>query len=106
MEARCLPYRRAPDGPVLERDRQRVARLERAVRRLEDERDELRTDLALSRSWVRDLLSWIGEERPAAEPRLEPAGPGPLRRAATVAVVISAPWLLVGAGVAAGVALS
>jgi hypothetical protein len=85
-----------------------VARLQRNVKELEAERNELREDLALARSWVRDLLAWIEREGTSGEQRVErpPTPPGPLRRAATIVALVSAPWVLVGGGVAAGLALS
>jgi hypothetical protein len=106
VEARSLLLRRAPDGPaVLEADRHRIARLEHAVNELKEERDELNTDLALARSWVRDLFSWIEQEETTAAVHLEPPQPGSLRRAATVAALVGAPWILFGGGVATGIAL-
>jgi hypothetical protein len=107
VEARSLLPPRAPEGPALpQADGRRIARLERTVRELEAERDALRADLALARSWVRDLLGWIernAEPRAAAAPDRPPT---PVRRAATIAALALTPWLLIGGGIAAGLALS
>lgn len=77
------------------------------MRKLEAERDELREDLAFARAWVRDLFSWIERaEVPAGSPAPElPREPGPVRRAATIAALVGAPWLLLGGGVAVGIAV-
>jgi hypothetical protein len=106
VQARSLLPRRAPEWPaVLALDRSRLAQLERRVAELEAERDELEADLVLARAWVRDLLARVEHGRAPERPR-EPEPPAPLRRAATVAALVGAPWLLVGAGLAAGLALS
>jgi hypothetical protein len=91
---------------VVDLDRRRVARLERTVRELERERDQLRSDLELARAWVRDLLGWIEREAPNGRPQGEPAAPGPVRRAATVTALVGTSWLLVGGGVIATLALT
>jgi hypothetical protein len=106
VQARSLLPRRAPEGPaVLALDRSRLAQLERRVAELEAERDRLEADLALARAWARDLLAWVEHGRAPGRP-YEPEPQAPLRRAATVTALVGAPWLLFGAGLAAGLALS